>query len=137
LLSRVAPERAGVVVASTRISARQPAIAEYRLAGTSTCARGHASEAAATPEAKSTDAQPYSEVAPDNRPDGPTGTLDEGTCPQAGKEVISSLPVAIVRTSLPRSTNARAIADANKAIAKHHAGEAADRAVKHARYSDA
>jgi len=87
LLSRVAPERPGVVVASTRISARQPAILEYRLAGTPTCARGHASEAAATPGAKSRDAQPYPEVAPDNRPDSPTGTLDESTGPQAGKEV--------------------------------------------------
>ena len=52
MLSRVAPGRPGVVMASTRISARQPAILEYRLAGTPACARGHASEAAATPEAR-------------------------------------------------------------------------------------
>ncbi len=70
----VAPERPGVVLASTRISARQPAILEYRLAGTPACIRGRASEAAATPEAKSRDAEPYPEVAPDNRPDSPTGT---------------------------------------------------------------
>jgi hypothetical protein len=48
LLSRVAPERPGVVTASTRISARQTAILGYQLARTPTCVPAMPAKAAAT-----------------------------------------------------------------------------------------